>query len=177
MFCFWYDSYQTATLRREWTLSAGFEPTRGNPNGFQVHRLNLSAKNGAKWTVTAGERRRKMKEKGGREGKRKGEKGEFWLHSDVAFPPGQQRALLDRCGIIGWCQVPLTQNQSESEYFINPTRGNSFATAADDKKPNTSPTASPFWSRPPSPWSYSHSGAVDSVSIHLNSILFVVAKS
>ena len=24
-------------------LSAGFEPTRGNPNGFQVHRLNLSA--------------------------------------------------------------------------------------------------------------------------------------
>ncbi len=26
-----------------WSLLAGFEPARGNPNGFQVHRLNHSA--------------------------------------------------------------------------------------------------------------------------------------
>ena len=33
------SSYSKTVL----TLRAGFEPTRGDPNGFQVHRLNHSA--------------------------------------------------------------------------------------------------------------------------------------
>ena len=49
---------------------------RAKHNGLAVHRLNHSAKNGAKWTVTAGKRRKKKKEREGREGKRKGEKRE-----------------------------------------------------------------------------------------------------
>ena len=35
-------------------LSAGFEPARGDPNGFLVHRLNHSAKDGANGTARGG---------------------------------------------------------------------------------------------------------------------------
>ena len=65
---------QTTTLRREGMLSAGFEPMRGNPNGFQVHRFNLSAKNGAKGTG----KKEKEEGKGGKRGeKKRRKKGEF----------------------------------------------------------------------------------------------------
>ena len=30
-------------VKKNISQSAGFEPARGNPNGFQVHRLNHSA--------------------------------------------------------------------------------------------------------------------------------------
>ena len=58
----------------------GFEPTRAEHNGLAVHRLNHSAKNGAKGTARRGEKEKKRKERGGKEGERKGGKKEENVH-------------------------------------------------------------------------------------------------
>ena len=61
-------------------LLAGFEPARGNPNGFLVHRLNHSAKNGAKGTAMM----RGRKGKGGEKGERRGEREKDSCHTSNA---------------------------------------------------------------------------------------------
>lgn len=58
---------------------AGFEPARGNPSGFLVHRLNHFGQNGAKGTDRVGERREK---EGGKGGKREREK-EGLIHTPI----------------------------------------------------------------------------------------------
>ena len=35
--------HKSSNFNNKKALRAGFEPTRGDPNGFQVHRLNHSA--------------------------------------------------------------------------------------------------------------------------------------
>ena len=54
----------------------GFEPTRAEHNGLAVHRLNLSAKGGAKRQASRGKERKKEGKRGEREEKKRRKKEE-----------------------------------------------------------------------------------------------------
>ena len=59
----------------ELPLSAGFEPARGDPNGFLVHRLNHSAKNGAKGSARRGAKGKREGKEGGKGRKKRRKRG------------------------------------------------------------------------------------------------------